>query len=153
MKRVCEHGRINGKVSPLCGNWTLYESLKGISEANGVPFSIALGITYAESHIGVNYAGTCDASFNNWGGVKWRIGYDGTAIKDQPVPVKYNGGSCWLYRFGSVEDYWASKMRTLSKYRSCFSQAKPITCISYKYVGDADVAETSWINRVALISE
>lgn len=148
MDRVCKYGKLNWKVSPLCNNWQLYNSMKWISEAYNVPFSIALGITYAESHIWVNYAWWCNAGYNNWGGVKWRIWQDWKAIKDQVIPQNW----CWVYRFGSVEDYWQSKMRTLQKYNSCFSKGKPITCISYAYVWNANEAEQSWISRVSLIS-
>lgn len=149
MKRICQYWKLNWKVSPLCNNWQLYDSMKWISEAYKIPFSIALGITFAESHIWVNYAWTCDSTYNNWWWVKWRIWSDWKAIKDQIIPQNW----CWVYKFGSVEDYWQSKMRTLQKYKSCFSKDKPITCISYAYVWNANVAEQSWISRVALISE
>jgi len=162
MDRICKYWKLNWKVSPLCNNWQLYNSMKWISEAYNVPFAIALGITYAESHIWVNYAWTCNESFNNFWGVKWRIWQDWKAIKDQVIPnnwIDYNKNNkvdkwenCWVYRFGSVEDYWQSKMRTLQKYNSCFNKNKPITCISYAYVWDAKIAEQSWINRVSLIS-
>lgn len=149
MERVCKYGKLNWKVSPLCNNWQMFNSLKGISEAHWIWFWIALGITYAESHIWVNYAWWCDVSYNNWWGVKWRIGINWNAIKDQKIPDK---NWCWVYKFWSIEDYWQSKMKTLQKYKSCFERKDTIKCISYTYIGDPKVAEQSWINRVALIS-
>ncbi len=148
MERVCKYWKLKWKVSPLCNNWLLYSSLKWISEAYWISFSIALGITYAESHIWVNYAGWCNESYNNWWWIKWRIGNDWKAIKDQKIPQN----NCYLYKFGSIEDYWQSKMKTLQKYASCFKQKQTIKCISYSYVGNPKVAEQGWINRVALIA-
>ena len=148
MERICNVS-IHWKKSPLCNNWELYNSGKNIFESKGVSWSIALGIMFAESHIGANYAGTCNESWNNWGWIKWRIQDDWTAIKDQPIP---NGWGCWLYKFDNVNDYFNSKANTLLKYKSCFSQERPIRCISFRYVGDPNVAEQSWIDNVAKIA-
>lgn len=147
MDRICAVN-IHDRKSPLCNDWNLYNKWKEIFEKKWVSWSIALGIMYSESHIGANYAGTCDTSYNNWGWIKWRITDDGKAIKNQPIPQ--NG--CWLYKFNSVEDYFNSKANTLVKYKSCFSKDKPIECISYAYVGNRYVAERSWIARVAQIA-
>lgn len=147
MDRICSVN-INNRKSPLCNDWELYNKWKDIFEKKWISWSIAIGIMYSESHIGANYAGTCDTSYHNWWGIKWRITDDGKAIKDQPIPQ--NG--CWLYKFNSVEDYFNSKANTLSKYKSCFSKEKPIECISYAYVGNRYVAERGWIERVAKIA-
>jgi hypothetical protein len=66
MERICA----NAPNSPLCGKWDLYFSLKKITEDRLPPekygrmWEVLLGISYAESHIGQNYAkdkigGTC----------------------------------------------------------------------------------------------
>ncbi len=144
MSRICQKG------SPMCNDWKLYNTAKNIFEARWVPFWIALGIMNAESTLGKNYASWCDASYNNWWGIKWRILDDGTSVKDQSIPDK-NG--CWVYRFDSLEDYFKSKANTLGiGYKECFKRSKPITCIAYPYVWDPNVAEPSWIQNVASIS-
>lgn len=32
MGKICKHGALNGKTSPLCNNWELYRNLKTITE-------------------------------------------------------------------------------------------------------------------------
>jgi hypothetical protein len=159
MERVCKYWKLNWKISPLCNNWQMYNSLKWISEAYNISFPIALGITYAESHIGVNYAWTCNAGYNNLWWIKWRIWQDWKAIKDQEIPNNwkdYNNNKkidiwevCYLYKFGSIEDYWQSKMRTLQKYSTCLKQKLPIKCISQSYL---TWNKQAWVQRVALIA-
>lgn len=146
MDRICKITK--NWWSPLCNDWELYNKWKAIFESKGVSRDIALWIMYAESHIGANYAGTCDKSWHNRWGIKWRITDQWVAIRDQQIPNNW----CWLYKFDSVQDYFNSKANTLVKYKSCFSQKKPITCISYKYVWDPNVAEQSWINNVSVIA-
>ena len=129
----------------------MYYTGKKIFEDRWVPFWIALGIMFAESHIGVNYAWSCDSTWNNRGGIKWRKNDDWSTTKDQAIPNNWN---CYLYKFDSVEDYFKSKANTLWLwYKSCFSQDKPITCISYAYVGNRYVSEDSRVKRVSLIAE
>ena len=161
MDRVCKIF-INNRKSPLCNDWDTYFKFKKIIEDRKLSWSITLGIMYAESHIGANYAGTCNDSYNNWWWIKWRILDDWTAVKDQTIPQwwvdKNKDGKksvdelCYLYRFKSLEDYMISKANTLAKYRSCLSREKPIECISYDYVWARNVAERSWIERVASIA-
>lgn len=134
--------------SPLKDEQTFLR-LQKISENHNVPFWIALGITNAESSLGINYAPWCDKSYNNLWWIKWRIDDNGNAIKDQPIP---DSNGCYLYKFKSVDDYWESKMNTLVKYKTCFTKDKPIKCISYQYVWDPNVAERSWIMNVAKIA-
>lgn len=150
MSRVCKYGRIDGKISPLCNNRDMYMSGKQIFADRDVPRDIALGVMFSESHIGVNYAGTCNSSWNNRGGIKWRILDDGSRVRDQSIP---NWWWCRLYKFDSVNDYFISKANTFTKYKDCFTQDKPITCIAYNYVWNPKVAEKSWIYRVWLIAE
>lgn len=151
MDRICKHWKINWSISPLCDNWDMYYTGKKIFEDRWVPYWIALGIMFAESHIWINYAWSCDSSWNNRGGIKWRKNDDGSTTKDQQIPNNWN---CYLYKFDSIEDYFKSKANTLWLwYKSCFSQDKPITCISRKYVWSPNVAESSWIKHVSMIAE
>lgn len=148
MSRVCWTAK--GK-SPMCNDWTMYYSWKKIFENAGVPRGIALWIMNAESNIWVNYAWTCDSSWNNRWGIKWRKNDDWTTTKDQAIPNNWN---CYLYKFDSIEDYFKSKANTLWLwYKSCFKTDNPIRCISYSYVWNPKVAEPSWIKNVAKIAE
>jgi len=146
MDNICKVN-IRGQKSPLCNNRNLYNSWKEIFEKKWLSRKIAIGIMYAESHIGANYAGTCNVSWNNWWGIKWRKTDDWKSIKDQKIPNWWN---CWLYKFDSVEDYFNSKANTLLTYKSCmnrWSNYDILHCISYTYAWNPKVAESSWIRN------
>lgn len=141
--------------SPMCDDWDMYHRAKEIFEARWVDFWIALWIMNAESTLGKNYARWCDASYHNWGGIKWRLLDDWTRVKDQPIP---DSNGCWMYKFDSMEDYFQSKANTLWLwYKTCFTHNQEIyskiKCISYAYVWDRNVAEQSWINNVFAIAK
>jgi cyclopropane fatty-acyl-phospholipid synthase-like methyltransferase len=74
-------------------------------------FRVGIGIMNSESTLGTKYAGTCDKSYNNFGGIKYRILDTGKAVHDQPIPQ--NG--CWMYKFATIEDYFGSKYNSLGK--------------------------------------
>lgn len=139
--------------SPLC-NSENFQMAKAISYKKALIwwvkdkdyfFKVGIGIMNAESTVGTKYAWTCDKSYNNFWGIKWRILDTGEAIKDQ----KIGEDGCWLYKFNSLEDYFGSKYNSLGKgYGSCFNSTNPIYCISWPYVGDRYVHEVSWQNNV-----
>lgn len=59
---------------------------------------------------------------------------------------KPDKNGCWLYRFTSVEQATESLVNTLAiGYKGCDHK---VSCIAYAFVGDPNVAEPSWINRV-----
>jgi len=152
MDRICSVN-INGKKSPLCNDRTLYYSWKKIFEERWVSRSIALGIMFAESHIGANYAWTCNASWNNWWWVKARVLKNWKVKRDQPIP---NWWGCRLYRFDSMEDYLQSKANMIwVNYKWCFNRntiKDKVRCVSFNYVWKPNVAEKSWINNVMIIA-
>lgn len=171
MDKVCEYGKLPDKgVSPLCGNWKLFYELKKITEdrlgSGWQWFNIMVGMSYAESHIGINYArdgvgGTC-VGRNNWGGAKYKINDDNTRIY-RSITNSYwqstvNGKVlfmdkfwCNLFPFHSIQDYWISKSNGLRYgFAHCKNSGKPVTCISYKYVGNPDVSEKAWVWRVGI---
>jgi len=164
MDRICKITK--NWWSPLCNNWSLYNAGKAIFEARKFSREVALGIMYAESHIWANYYGTCDKSWNNWGGIKWRKIDNGDNVKDQKIPnwrKDYNWNSvrdkwevCRLYKFNSTEDYFVSKANTLWLwYGDCmnrWSNYNILRCISFAYVWDRNVAEKSWINNALVIA-
>jgi hypothetical protein len=148
MSRICWTAK--GR-SPMCNDWSMYYSWKQIFEDAGVPRGIALWIMNAESNIWVNYAWTCDSSWNNRGGIKYRKNSDWSVAKDQKIP---NNG-CRLYKFDTIDDYFKSKANTLwIWYKACFDgRNEAIKCISYAYVWNPNVAEPSWIKNVAKIAQ
>jgi hypothetical protein len=124
-----------------------------------------LGLAYAESHIGVNFAndnqgGNCYGR-NNWWGAKYAINDDNSRDYKSGKFGGYNTNyrftdayGCNLYPFESISDYWKSKVNGMRYgYKGCINSDKPITCLSYQYVGNPNVAEESWIQRVAIISK
>lgn len=144
--------------SPLCNeeNYNMARSIAykkaliwGIEDREEF-FRVWLGIMNSESTIGTNYAWTCDSSYNNFGGIKWRILDTGEAIKDQKIP-QWKDNKCWLYKFNSQEDYFWSKYNSLGKwYGKCFKTNDPIYCISGYYVWKP--YSPSWINNVKSIA-
>lgn len=140
--------------SPICNRAT-FDRLYKITEER-LPwknfFPILLGITNAESSLGTAYAkdnkgGFC-TGYNNLGWIKYRKTDDGKSVRDQKIP---DSNGCYLYKFDSIDDYWISKVNTIRYgYKWCVNSTTPIKCLSYAYVGDRNVAETSWINNVSI---
>jgi len=167
MERICAVA----PNSPLCGKWELYFSLKKITEDRLPPakygrmWEILLGISFAESHLGQNYAkdnqgGTCYWR-NNFGGTKYQINDDNTRVHSRQLNrfnywAKYHWRYtdqywCNLFPFESVEEYWITKVNGMRfGYPTCIlNNTKPITCLAYKYVGNPNVAEPNWIKNVS----
>lgn len=170
---IMEHICAKAPNSPLCGNWELYHKLKKITEERmpeaeyGRVWEILIGISYAESHVGQNYAkdnvwGTCYGR-NNWGGGKYKINDDNTRVYTSNKFWGYNTTTrftdafwCNLFPFESIEEYWISKVNGMRYgYKSCFKSQFPIRCVAFQYVWDPRVAEPSWILNVRqfLVSE
>lgn len=150
-EKVCKK-QIN---SPLCKDRALFDRLYHLTEErlpNKQFFPILLGITNAESSLGLNFAkdkvwGTCTGR-NNWWWIKWKINDDGSRQKDQAIPDKYG---CYLYQFDSIESYWISKINTFRYgYKWCIDHKTPVWCISWAYVWDRNVHEQSWIRNVSI---
>lgn len=162
-QKVCQK-QIN---SPLCKDYELFERLYHITEErlpNKQFFPILLGITNAESSIGLDFArdsvwGFCNWR-NNWGGTKYQIHDDNTRTYSRELNwflygQKYSGRfvdqfGCNLYPFESIEEFWITKVNWMRYgYKWCIDSKTPIRCLSYKYVGSPDVAEESWIHNVS----
>ena len=149
--RVCKK-QIN---SPLCKDRILFDRLYQLTEER-LPwknfYPILLGITNAESSLGLAYAKdkvgwTCHGRNNLWW-IKWKINDDGSRQKDQSIPDQY---WCYLYKFDSIEDYWISKVNTVRfGYKWCVDHTTPIRCMSFAYVWDRNTAEESWIKNVSV---
>jgi len=112
MWQICRYWRLRGEVSPLCDNRDLYQKLKGISDNRGVDFGLAVWITYAESHIWINFnPHYCDVSNNRAG--KKREKYD-----DGSNSVRFHQQDnyipwCRVYNFESVDEFWQSHVNSL----------------------------------------
>ena len=149
-KEVCKKN-IN---SPICERETFYRLYKITEER--LPwknfFPILLGITNAESSLGVAYAknnkGWYCTGYNNLGWIKYRKTDDGKSVRDQKIP---DSNGCYLYKFDSIDDYWKSKVNTIRYgYKGCVNSTTPIKCMSYAYVGDKNVSEASWVRNVSI---
>jgi len=144
--------------SPLCNeeNFNMARSIAykkaliwGIEDREEF-FRVWLGIMNSESTVWTNYAWTCDASYNNFWGIKWRILDTWEAVRDQKIP-QGKDNKCWLYKFNSQEDYFGSKYNSLGKwYGKCFKKDDPVHCISWYYVWTP--YSPSWIKNVKSIS-
>lgn len=148
--------------SPLCKDKELLARLYKITE-DRIPgknfFPILVGITNAESSLGLNFAndnvgGKCYGR-NNWWGTKYQILDDNTRVYARNLNgFEYKNSKdqfgCNLYPFKSIDEYFITKVNGMRFwYKWCIDSKTPIDCISYKYVGDPNVAEESWKKNVA----
>lgn len=144
-KKVC----LYAPLSTACTDPSVLAIFRREASRVWVPTEILLGIGHAESRLGVDFNTQnrvgCRSESHNWFWLKAR--HNGIkAIKDQNI-----GRGCWLYRFESLEDAIISIANVVGVgYRGCFTKRDPIHCMSYRYVWDANVPETSWIQRVKI---
>lgn len=73
MDMICKYGRNKSSVSPLCGDWDRFYALKHISQSEGIPFTLQVGINNKESKLGTAYNRSACATRNNWGGTKGSV--------------------------------------------------------------------------------
>ena len=101
-----------------------------------------------------NVGGKCDGR-NNWWGTKYQILDDNTRVYARNLNgFEYKNSKdqfgCNLYPFKSIDEYFITKVNGMRFwYKWCIDSKTPIDCISYKYVGDPNVAEESWKKNVA----
>jgi len=157
-KKICNK-QIN---SPLCKDKALLARLYRITEdriQGKNMFPILIWITNAESSLGLNFAkdsvgGKCDWR-NNWWGTKYQILDNNTRVYSRKLNwFDYKNSKdqfgCNLYPFESVEEYFITKVNGMRfGYKSCIDSKTPIDCISYKYVGNPNIAEEWWKKNVA----
>lgn len=145
---VLLHEEICDKVpiSPLCTNTDLLEEIDSIASKKNVPTRLLVGIMYAESSLATNYNKPICKIRNNPYWIKWRK-FDDWHVEWFTKNRKADKDGCWLYHFKSIEEATESLINTLSIwYKLCENKT---TCIAYNYVGRPDIAESSWISRVA----
>lgn len=148
--------------SPLCKDKALLARLYRITE-DRIPwknmFPILIGITNAESSLGLNFAKDnvgwkCDWR-NNWGWTKYQILDNNTRVYARKLNwFEYKNSKdqygCNLYPFESIEEFWTTKVNGMRFwYKSCIESKTPIYCISGAYVGSKEVHEQSWIDNVS----
>ena len=148
MSQVCKYWQIHGRTSPLCDNWDLFNNLKQISNNKWVSFNLMVGITYAESHIGVNFNPQRCNITNNRSGKKWQI-YDDGSKSPRFNHMDNRHEWCWLYTFDTVEHFWNSYANGLYYWYVSKSCTTP-ECISRRWVKwDWEISQ-SRVNRVKL---
>lgn len=154
--------------SPLCKNYKLFSDLYVITEERLQHknfFPILIGITNAESSLGLNFAndkvgGKCSWR-NNWGGIKYQINDNNTRFYSyhnnwflywEEYSWRFvDQYGCNLFPFSSIEDYWITKINGMRYwYKNCINSNEPVKCISFTYVGKPNVSEKSWVNNVSI---
>jgi len=160
-QKVCE----KRKDSPLCDLEVLARIEKIVDDRidpQSQWFNILIGITFAESSLGTDFAndrigGKCDGRYN-LGWAKYKINDDNTRVYSSDKFGGYNtvngrftdAYGCNLYPFENWDEYWISKVNGMRYgYKGCIESKMPITCISYNYVWNPNVAEKSWIHNVS----
>ena len=142
--KVCKLWVKNGKVSPLCNDWAMYDYLSWLALEKGLSMEVMIWITYAESHIGTNFAPSQECSrMNNWWWVK-AIKYDNGKVEKYKLPYQW----CWLYPFKDMKEFWRSLANTLSQWyvvKWCDS----ISCVSKYYVWERWPIKPSRVNKVS----
>ena len=143
MEKICKYWQLNWKTTPLCNDRELFESLKKISAEKSVPFDIQIWISYAESHIGINYNPDKCYKSNNRAGIKWTVYWDNTKWKrlEHAIP------GCWVEWFVSIEEFWMSF--TNSMYHGYVKKnCKTAECISKRRVKGDWITSPAWNGRV-----
>lgn len=145
MDKICKYGKIHWNISPVCNNWDLYKRLKTISKNKWVEFGLMIWISYAEWHIGANYASSKCKGYNNRSGIKRRKNDDGSI--DKPKLPDSNG--CWIYKFDTIEDYWNSFANSIKMWYIDKQCATP-ECISQHWVRSDWLVKGTWSRRVKM---
>lgn len=108
-EKVCKLWNKNW-ISPLCNNRDMYRYIDLISQEHWLDMKVLIGITYAESHIGTNFAPSQTCSrMNNWSWLKAKKNDDGT-VGEYKLPYSW----CRLYPFKDVKEFWSSLANTIS---------------------------------------
>ena len=135
MSLICQKWKLHGRTSPLCNNRPLYHDLAKISRDKGVPFWFQVWVSYRESHIWANFAPSmvCAQSNNRWWLKHKKPNSCASATWNASGKYNYNGTTCRLYPFDSVQDYWTAQANTFacSYAKKCGYDA---ACISINYV-------------------
>lgn len=97
-------------LSPLCNDRKQYADIETISKTHWLDMEVLIGISYAESHIGTNFAPSQDCSrMNNWAWIKSKKKDDWTSVKYK-LPYSW----CRLYPFKDMTEFWNSLANTIS---------------------------------------
>jgi hypothetical protein len=132
--------------SLLCYNFKVLEDIDALAKEKNVPTRLVLGIMFAESSNFTNFNKPICKTYNNPYGIKGAMDDNWKVEWYKGKKWKGDANGCWLYKFESVQEATKSLLNTLSiGYKKCENS---VTCIAYSYVGQAHVAEQSWIDRV-----
>lgn len=135
--------------SPLCNNYDLYNVLKAIANKYNVPVWLMLWIMHKESKLWTSYHHTntadCRENTNNRHGSKANHTSEWAKRTTTVWPW------CRLQKYDTIEEGFISLARTLwIGYKTCIESDNPTVCISYRYVGDANVSEPTRVYTVWL---
>ncbi len=133
--------------SPLCEDIEILRRIDTIAKEKWVPTWLIIWIMHSESTLATHYNKPACSSYNNPYWIKWRKYDTGKVEWYTKSKGKPDNNGCWLYKFNSIDEATYSLANTISiGYASCNND---VTCLSYKYVGNPDIAEQSWIDRVS----
>lgn len=140
MALICKYWQIHWRITPLCNDWDLFNELKTISHSVWVDFDLQVGMAYAESHIGTNFAPQHCSTTNNWAG-----------IKNNYERERNYKEWCWLHQYDNIQWFWLDFAKIIKR-GYIDKDCRTAECISrwrVRWDGTLDWKQ-SWINRVNL---
>jgi len=105
MALICKYWQIHWRTTPICNDWDLYHELKTISNSNWVSFGLMIGITYAESHIGTNFAPSADCALSN----------NRAGIKNNYERDRNYREWCRLHQYDNAQWFWLDFAKLLNR--------------------------------------
>ena len=149
MDRICKHGRIHWRTSPLCNDRVLFNNLKQISDDRWVDFWLLVWIAFAESHIWINFAPVQSCwKANNRAWIK-NEKFDNGSSSHKHYKTTRTIRWCSLYVFDDVEHFWRSFANSI-KFWYINARCYSARCISKYRVKNDKIEKPHWYNRVNL---
>lgn len=141
MALICKYWQIHWRTTPICNDRDLFNELKTISNQNWVEFGLLIGITYAESHIGTNFAPSADCALSN----------NRAGIKNNFERERNYREWCRLHQYDNIQWFWQDFAKLINRWYIS-KDCKTATCISkWRVRGDGTLDwKQSWIGRVNL---
>lgn len=134
------------KDSPLCEDIEILKRIDTIAKSKGVPTGLIIWIMNAESSLSTHFNKEACKTRNNPYWIKGRK-YDNGKTEWYHNKRWPDPDGCYLYAFDSIDEATYSLANTISIwYKGCNND---VVCLSYKYVGDPEKSEISWVNRVS----
>ncbi len=131
-------------TSPICTGKVEIRRIEKIANDTGVPIRFLIGISYAESHIGTNFAPQKCSYTNNWA---WLKAYKYSVNEWAKWTKMPNSQWCWLYEFDDTYQFFQSLANTIKSYSN--ANCSTPECVSKNFVW-GDGTKRDWSYRVRL---